>query len=66
MRLHLHATHVALHSRRHDADVEFYGSRGGDHAHQPHQTSVAEQVRANLALLEVAQEDTVHTPRQQP
>jgi hypothetical protein len=27
---------------------------------------VAEQVRANLALLEVAQEDTVHTPRQQP
>ena len=33
-----------------------------DHALQPHQTSVAEQVRANLALLEVAQEDTVHTP----
>ena len=33
---------------------------------QPHQISVAEQVRANLALLEVAQKDTVHTPRQQP
>ena len=37
-----------------------------DHALQPHQTGVAEQVRADLALLEVAQEDTVHTPRQQP
>ena len=38
------------------------GRGASNHALQPHQTSVAEQVRANLALLEVAREDTVHTP----
>ena len=38
----------------------------GDQALQAQQAGMAEQVRANLALLEVAQEDTVHTPRQQP
>jgi hypothetical protein len=37
-----------------------------DHALQPHQTSVAEQVRANLALFEVAQKDAVGATRQQP
>ena len=30
---------------------------------QPHQAGVAEQVTADLALLEVAQEDAIHAPR---
>ena len=32
---------------------------------QPHQAGMAKQVRAYLALLEVAQEDAVHPPRQE-
>ena len=38
----------------------------GDQALQPHQAGVAEQVRADLALLEVGQKDAVDAPRQQP
>ena len=37
-----------------------------DQPFQPHQAGVAEQVRADLALLEVAQEDPVDAARQQP
>ena len=33
---------------------------------QAHQAGMPEQVRADLALLEVAQEDPVHAPRQEP
>ena len=33
---------------------------------QPHQAGVAEQVRPDLALFEVGQEDAVNPPRQQP
>ena len=35
-----------------------------DQTFEPHQAGVAEQVRADLALLEIAQEDAVDAPRQ--
>jgi hypothetical protein len=38
----------------------------GNHALQPHQAGRPEQVRADLALLEVAEEDAVDAPREQP
>ena len=33
---------------------------------QPHQTGMPEQIRPDLTLLEIAQEDSVNAPRQQP
>ena len=33
---------------------------------QPHQAGVAEQVRANLALFEIAEEDALHSACQEP
>jgi len=38
----------------------------GNHALQSEQAGVPEQVRADLALLEVGQEDAVDAARQQP
>src|SRR6476646_1575805 len=37
-----------------------------NHAFQPEQAGMPEQIRADFALLEIAQNDAVDTPRQQP